>query len=52
MTKDWMKRATFKNYTAWDIGFACYRRGDKRKLEKQFKRSARRNDKMMLKGLM
>ena len=48
MTKDWMKKATIKQWTCWDFGYVCYRHGDERKLQKKIKRAARRNDKMAL----
>lgn len=52
MTKDWMKKATIKKWTCYDIGYACYRRGDERKIQKIIKRSARRADKMALTKLV
>lgn len=48
MTKDWMKKATIKQWTCWDFGYVCYRRGDERKLQKKIKRAARHNAKMAL----
>ena len=52
MTKDWMKKATIKKWTCYDFGYACYRRGQERKIQKAIKRSARRADKMALTKLI
>ena len=52
MTKDWMKKATIKKWTCYDIGYVCYRRGIERQIRKAIKRSARRADKMALAKLM
>lgn len=52
MTRDYMKSATSKNYTVWDIHFVSYDRGVKRELEKTFRRSARRKDKNSLKKFL
>lgn len=49
---DYMKKATHKDYTAWDLNCTCVHAKNKQKLEKIFKRKARRNDKKFLKNLL
>ena len=52
MTKDYMKCATMMDYTAFDIGYAAFKRGTEQQLKKIAKRSARRTDKNNLKKLL
>lgn len=52
MTKDYMKKATMMNYTAFDIGYASFRRGSEQHLKKIAKRIARRNNKISLKKFL
>lgn len=49
MTKDYMKKASMRAWTAYDFGYAVYRRGYERQLKKIVKRAVRRTDKMTLK---
>jgi len=49
---DYMKKATRKDYTAWDLNCSCVHTKNKQKLEKIFRRKARRNDKKFLKNLL
>ena len=48
MTKDWMNRMTKMDYTAFDIGYVSFRRGQQTQIKKMIKRKARRNAKKML----
>ena len=48
MTKDWMNRVSKVDYTAFDIGYAAFKRGEQRKLKKMIKRKARRTEKLAL----
>lgn len=54
MTKDYFKRLTVKNMTAWDLN--CRRlfphNAKKNALEKRFRRTARRKDKLFLKKVL
>jgi len=48
--KDYLKRETIENYTAWDI--KCKYVNNDKKLERKFKRQARRkNNEKMKKGI-
>lgn len=49
MTKDWMRSATMMDYTAFDVHYAAFARGNERAIEKMAKRKARRIDKNNLK---
>jgi len=49
---DYMKKATRKDYTAWDLNCSYVHTKNKQKLEKIFRRKARRNDKKFLKNLL
>jgi hypothetical protein len=48
MTKDWMNRLSKNDYTAFDIGYAAFKRGEQKKLKKMIKRKVRRTSKMAL----
>lgn len=48
MTKDFMKRDTMIDYTAYDIGCDCYIPKHEHQLKKIFKRAARRKAKKVL----
>jgi len=48
MTKDWMNRVSKVDYTAFDIGYAAFKRGEQRKLKKMIKRKVRRTEKLAL----
>lgn len=54
MTKDYFKRLTVKNMTAWDLN--CRQilphNANKNALEKRFRRTARRKDKLFLKKVL
>lgn len=52
MTKDYMKSATMMDYTAFDIGYAAFSRGNEQKLKKMAKRAARRINKNSLKKFL
>ena len=52
MTKDYMKRNTYLDYTAFDIHYAAFKRGQERKLKKMIRRKVRRNDKMIVKKIL
>ena len=52
MTKDWMRKATMMDYTAFDIGIGCYRPCYQRQLVKKIRRAARRTEKNNLKKLL
>ena len=49
MTKDYMKAATMKGYTAFDIHYCAFKRGQERRIEKMLRRKARRTYKISLK---
>ncbi len=51
MTKDYFKRLTAVNYTAWDLNCRSIVPHNKarNRTEKMFKRNARRKDKLFLK---
>ena len=51
MTKDYLKRLTVINYTIWDLNCrdVVPHNKSRNKLEKKFKRTARRKDKNFLK---
>ena len=54
MTKDYFKRLTTKNMTAWDLNCRHILPHTPRKnnLEKRFRRTARRKDKLSLKKVL
>lgn len=54
MTKDYFKRLTVKNMTAWDLNCRSIlpHNSRKNKLEKRFRRTARRKDKLFLKEIL
>lgn len=54
MTKDYFKRLTTKNMTAWDLNCRSILPHDTKKntLEKHFRRTARRKDKLFLKKVL
>lgn len=54
MTKDYFKRLTVKNMTAWDLNCRTYipHTPAKNRLEKCFRRTARRKDKLSLKKVL
>lgn len=54
MTKDYFKRLTTKNITAWDLNCRHIIPHTPRKnnLEKRFRRTARRKDKLSLKKVL
>ena len=54
MTKDYFKRLTVKNMTAWDLNCRSILPHDTKKnaLEKRFRRAARRKDKLFLKKVL
>lgn len=52
MTKDYMRRGTMMDWTAFDIGYAAFSRGNKRALKKMAKRKVRRIDKNSLKKFL
>lgn len=45
---DDLKKATFKDYSAWDLNCPCVIVKNRQKLEKIFKRKARRKNKKEL----
>lgn len=47
---DKLKKATTRDYTAWDLNAKCVKNNNT--LEHQFKRKARRKDKQSLKRLL
>jgi hypothetical protein len=49
MTKDWMRSATMMDYTAFDVHYAAFRRGQEKKIEQMARRRARRVAKNNLK---
>ena len=53
MTKDYFKRLTVSDYTAWDLNCRSFIPHDikKNRLEKIFKRKARRKAKLLLKNI-
>lgn len=54
MTKDYFKRLTTKNMTAWDLNcrHVISHTPSKNNLEKCFRRTARRKDKLSLKKVL
>lgn len=52
MTKDWMHAATMMDYTAFDIHYAAFKRGQKKKIEQMARRKARHVVKNNLKNLL
>ena len=42
MTKDWMRSATMMDYTAFDVHYAAFKRGQEKKIEQMARRRARR----------
>ena len=54
MTKDYFKRLTTKNMTAWDLNcrHVISHTSSKNNLEKRFRRTARRKDKLSLKKVL
>ena len=51
MTKDYFKRATVRNYTAWDLNCRSFvpHTPTRNRTERMLKRIARRKDKIFLK---
>ena len=49
MTKDWMNRMTKMDYTAFDVHYAAFKRGQEKKIEQMARRKARRVAKNNLK---
>lgn len=52
MTKDWMRSATMKDYTAFDVHYVAFRRGEEKKIEQMARRKARRTSKLQLKKII
>lgn len=52
MTKDWMKSAGMDAWTAYDFGYAVYRRGYENELKKRVRRAVRHVDKNNLKKFL
>ena len=46
--KDEFKRTNSKDYTSWDLGYVKDNHGKEQRLEKKFRRKARRKMKQML----
>lgn len=52
MTKDLMRSATMMDYTVFDVHYAAFRRGQKKKIEQMARRKARRITKNNLKKFL
>ena len=52
MTHNDFRKATMKDYTAFDIHYCAFKRGKEHQIEKMIKRKARRNDKLAVKELL
>ena len=52
MTRDYMRRGTMMDWTAFDIGCGCYTPKHQAELKKRFRRSVRRTGKNSLKKFL